>query len=92
MSKILVDRKVLEQALEALETARDTTYSDTLYVQFEQAITALHATLEQSEQEPAFWGFINENECRVDMCFSPSTPRTDGTYATAYYTHHPHRD
>ena len=36
---------LLRQALEALEKARDTTYSDTLYPQFEVAIDALRAAL-----------------------------------------------
>lgn len=35
--------------------------------------------------EPDFYGFRNDDECRVDMCFSPSAPRYDGTFATAYY-------
>jgi hypothetical protein len=45
-------REAAQQALEALENARDTTYSDTLYAQFEVSITALRAALEQPEQEP----------------------------------------
>jgi hypothetical protein len=43
-------RTAAQQALEALGAARDTTYSDTLYVQFENAITALRAALEQPER------------------------------------------
>ncbi len=50
MSAITIDRALLEQALEALEKARDTTHSDTLYAQFEVAITALRAALAQQEQ------------------------------------------
>jgi hypothetical protein len=38
------------------------------------------------EAVPAFHGFVNESECRVEMCFSPSAPRADGVYATAFYT------
>ena len=38
---------LLRQALEALEKARDTTYSDTLYPQFEVAIDALRAAMEE---------------------------------------------
>ena len=37
-------------------------------------------------QEPAFHGFVHKDECRVEMCFTPSAPRADGTYATAFYT------
>lgn len=40
----------------------------------------------QGEGKPAFWGFMHEAECRVELCFSPSTPRRDGVYATPYYT------
>jgi hypothetical protein len=47
-------RTAAQQALEALENARDTTYSDTLYAQFEVAITALKTALAQ--QEPVTWG------------------------------------
>jgi hypothetical protein len=48
-------RAAAQQALEALENARDTTYSDTLYAQFEVAITALRTALAQQEQEPVAW-------------------------------------
>ena len=44
------------------------------------------------QQEPAFWGFLDQEECRVDLCFTPSAPRSDGTYATPYYTHPPRRE
>lgn len=51
MSKILIDRSVVEQALEALEAWKDDapshwTASD------EEAITSLRAALEQQEPEP----------------------------------------
>jgi len=36
--------------------------------------------------EPAFHGFMSADGTQVDLCFSPSAPRSDGTYATAYYT------
>jgi hypothetical protein len=53
------ERAVMQKAQEALEKARDTTHSDTLYAQFEVAITALRAALEQQEpgqgQEPVAW-------------------------------------
>lgn len=42
-----------------------------------------------SSTAPAFWGFLDQANCRVELCFSPSTPRSDGTYATAYYTRPP---
>jgi hypothetical protein len=51
------ERAVMQKALEALEKLRDTTHSDTLYAQFEVAITALRAALAQQEQEqePVAW-------------------------------------
>jgi hypothetical protein len=36
--------------------------------------------------EPAFYGFVHEDESRVEMCFTPSAPRAYGAYATAFYT------
>lgn len=46
------------------------------------------ALAQQAEpvQEPAFHGFMSDDGTQVDVCFSPSAPRRDGTYATAYYT------
>jgi hypothetical protein len=51
------ERAVMQKALEALEKLKDTTHSDTLYAQFEVAITALRAALAQQEQEqePVAW-------------------------------------
>jgi hypothetical protein len=51
MSKILVDRKVLEQALEALEMSRRFVYADNR-PQCDDAITDLRVELDQPEQEP----------------------------------------
>lgn len=36
--------------------------------------------------KPAFYGFMDEENCCVHLCFTPSAPRHDGVYATAYYT------
>lgn len=36
--------------------------------------------------EPDFYGFRNDEECRVDMCFSPAAPRRDGVFAMGYYS------
>ena len=43
---------------------------------------------EQAEpaQEQAFHGFMSADGTQVDLCFTPSAPRSDGAYATAYYT------
>lgn len=46
---------------------------------------------EQPAQEPDFHGFMSADGTQVDLCFTPSVPRSDGTYATAYYTHPPQR-
>jgi hypothetical protein len=53
-------REAAQHALEALGAAKDTTYSDTLYVQFELAIKALRAALEHTEQEPVSWRYQAE--------------------------------
>jgi hypothetical protein len=34
----------------------------------------------------AFYGFMDEENCTVDLCFTPQAPRRDGVFATAYYT------
>lgn len=47
--------------------------------------------LAEPVQEPAFHGFMSDDGTQVDVCFSPSAPRKDGTYATAYYTAPPQR-
>ena len=59
----------------------------------EPTITALRAALTQQAEpvEPAFHGFMSADGTRVDVCFTPSAPRSDGAYATAYYTAPPQR-
>lgn len=85
MNTTVIDKSVLEQTLAILEAG-------VLVGGSHPAITAIREALARPAQEPAFWGFMNENECRVDMCLSPSSPRADGTYATAYYTQPPRRE
>ena len=51
----------------------------------------IEAALAEPAQEPAFHGFMSDDGTQVDVCFSPSAPRRDGTYATAYYTAPPQR-
>ena len=53
MSKILIDREVVEQALEALESGPDV---DPIFAG--ETITALRAALEQPEQEPVAWHYV----------------------------------
>lgn len=36
--------------------------------------------------QPAFWGFPDEDECLVNMNFSPCGARAGGEYPTAYYS------
>lgn len=58
------------------------------------AMGILRAALAQQPepmQEPAFYGFMSADGTRVDLCFTPNAPRSDGTYATAYYTALPQR-
>lgn len=84
MTTITLPRAVVEQALHVAESAA---YPVAL-------IKALRAALAQQTepaQEPAFHGFMSDDGTQVDVCFSPSAPRRDGTYATAYYTAPPHR-
>ncbi len=38
---------------------------------------------------PAFYGFLDEEEARVDLCFTPSAPDHRGVYAVAYFTQAP---
>ncbi len=38
---------------------------------------------------PAFYGFLNDEENQVDLCFTPSAPDHRGVYAVAYFTQDP---
>lgn len=85
-------REAAQQALEAMRCAVPTG-KITLYA-WDKAMADLDAALAQQAepaQEPAFHGFMSADGTRVDVCFTPSAPRTDGTYATAYYTAPPQR-
>jgi hypothetical protein len=56
------------------------------------AITAIKAALAQPEQEPAFYGFLCEEECCVYICYSPCGPGgPNNELPTAYYTSPPQR-
>ena len=123
MSKITIDRAVVEQATKAMLNFPGD-ISDEMF----ESIRALKAVLAQQAEpdhetraelaeqqvvqlaeerdhyrnlwqkaqqaepvEPAFHGFMSDDGTQVDVCFSPSAPRRDGTYATAYYTSPPRR-
>ena len=86
MSKITIDRAVVEQVLEAWD-GDEIEWFKRSYTVMEN----LRAALAEPVQEPAFHGFMSDDGTQVDVCFSPSAPRRDGTYATAYYTAPPHR-
>ena len=86
MSKITIDRAVVEQAMKAMLNFPGD-ISDEMF----ESIRALKAALAEPAQEPAFHGFMSDDGTQVDVCFSPSAPRRDGTYATAYYTAPPQR-
>ena len=30
---------------------------------------------------PTFWGFVDESEGRIDLCFTPSAPNAQGRFA-----------
>ena len=36
--------------------------------------------------KPAFWGFMEEDECDVRVNYSPAAPRHTGEYSVAYYS------
>ena len=67
MSKILVDRKVLEQALEAMEEWNPSLWTTA----DEAAITALRAALAQreqeQEQEPVAWGCFKNGVLNTEL-------------------------
>lgn len=86
MNKITIDRAVVEQAMKAMLNFPGD-ISDEMF----ESIRALKAALAEPAQEPAFHGFMSDDGTQVDVCFSPSAPRRDGTYATAYYTAPPQR-
>lgn len=51
------------------------------------SIAALRAVLSEQVTEPAFYGFMDEEECCVHLCFTPHCPGgTSNTLPTAYYT------
>ena len=90
MSKILVDRSVLEQALEALEFYErwklEWSYAD------EATITALRAALEQQEQEqePVAWrykGMMAMPWSLSDDGYYVSCKRDKGYTVEPLYTH-----
>lgn len=64
--------------------------------QINRAVIALEhlnpAELAQPEQEPAFYGFMLEEECCVNICYSPCGPGgPNNELPTAYYTSPPQR-
>lgn len=30
---------------------------------------------------PTYWGFVDESECRIDLCFTPNSPNDKGRFA-----------
>lgn len=83
------ERAAMQQALEALEAGPDV---DPIFAgETEAALRAALAQQPEPAQEPDFHGFMSADGTQVDLCFTPSVPRSDGTYATAYYTAPPQR-
>lgn len=101
MSKILVDRKVLEQALEALEYENSWHVHHKVkpYVSTIDAITALRAALEQPEQEQepvALWHRSGDgySPVTVEQSHSPEPLTLDEALAQGwrrFYAHPPRR-
>ena len=91
---ITLPRATVKQALEALENCTSEhghrcNRCDSEVDEGGKVVAALRAALAgpvQEPWEPAFHGFMSADGTRVDLCFTPSAPRSDGTYATAYYT------
>lgn len=72
---------------EALKLAKTwferNTYGDEAVEVYEAIEQALAAPV----QKPAFYGFMDEENCCVHICYTPWAPRmTDGKLPTAYYT------
>ena len=76
-------RTAAQQALFALQYHVEMTWP---VDRTSEAIFNLRAALAEPAPEPAFHGFMSADGTRVDLCFSPGAPRSDGIYATAYYT------
>ena len=88
------ERAVMEQALEFCEsvhggcTDSDDGTVEAITVWCPEIIEALRTALARPVEpvKPAFYGFMSADGTQVDLCFTPGTPRSDGVYATAYYT------
>ena len=86
MSKILIDRSVLEQALEALNPTASGNWTQTIALNAEAAIHALRAALEQSqiEQDPEAWG--SGDGYWVQHIYKQNRPNSE-IYNIPFYTH-----
>lgn len=40
----------------------------------------------RAPRKPDFWGFIDEDECRIEMCFTPDAPNSRGRFAVPLWT------
>jgi len=77
----------LDLALEALEYFTDTSVSAMDHAMAEDAITAIKQARSAPAQKPAFYGFMDKENCCVHICYTPWAPRmTDGKLPTAFYT------
>jgi hypothetical protein len=40
----------------------------------------------RTPRKPDFWGFIYDDECRIEMCFTPDAPGPRGRFAVPIWT------
>jgi hypothetical protein len=92
MDKILVDKSVLEKALEALEYENSWHEHHKVkpYVSTIDAITALRAALAQQEQEPVAWLLTGGSDVYLASEFCPGSEHVQEW--TPLYTHPPRRE
>jgi hypothetical protein len=88
MSKMLIDRALLKQALEALEFDGFRPEDATHRYYTTKAITALRAALEQEEQEP--FGYIWPTGRHPEFRYTQQM--RDGVAGMPLYTHPPRRE
>ena len=84
--------EALDLALEVLEyidlcdNDRDFLHPHECF-QLDKAITAIKQARSAPAQKPAFYGFMDKENCCVHICYTPWAPRmTDGKLPTAFYT------
>ena len=86
-------RAAARQALEALEESCTPRLSTKHYAEYDAAITALKAALEQPEQEPVAWMMVNKtHNLGPSLHWKPQTDWHITWEAVPLYTHQPRRE